>query len=233
MSKKEQYLLGAKAALPVILGFVSAAIAYAILAMQAGLPVWQIILMSILVFAGASQMIAVNLLVEGAAVPTIVFATFILNFKNFIMSTCVMNHMSKSSVRSKILASLGVTDESLVLFTSTQKEKYSVFYFLGIITVMYFSFVFGTAIGCFAAQLMPEVLAKSFGISLYAMFIGILVPSVKGNKKMVIVVMATALMSFVLNNIFSSAWAIILSIVAGAAFGVWLPKSLYEKTLSN
>lgn len=230
MSKKEQYLLGLKTAVPVILGFVSAAIAYAILAVQAGLPAWQTILMSILVFAGASQMIAVNLLVDGAGLLTVVLATFILNFKHFIMSTCVMNHMSESSIYPKILASFGVTDESLVLFTTTEKEKYSVYFFLGIITVTYSSFVVGTIIGTFAAQLMPQILAKSFAIALYAMFIGILVPSIKNNGKMVVIVILTALISLFFNSILSSAWAIIFSILAGAAVGTCLSKSWHEET---
>ena len=62
-SKKQisQYLLGMCAAVPIILGFVPVGIAYAIMARQAGFTVSQTCGMSLAVFAGASQMMAVGM----------------------------------------------------------------------------------------------------------------------------------------------------------------------------
>ncbi|MFQ9704060.1 MAG: AzlC family ABC transporter permease [Enterocloster clostridioformis] len=68
MSEKKkslQYLSGMHAAIPVILGFVPVGIAYAIMARQAGFSVLQTCGMSLAVFAGASQMMAVGMYIQG------------------------------------------------------------------------------------------------------------------------------------------------------------------------
>ena len=67
MSKARDYLNGIKVALPVILGYLPVAIAFAVMASDAGFTRLEIILMSTLVFAGASQIMAVGMIVTGAS----------------------------------------------------------------------------------------------------------------------------------------------------------------------
>ena len=121
-NKKTQYLSGIKAAVPVILGFVPVGIAYALMARQAGFTVAQTCGMSLAVFAGASQMMAVGMYEQGAGLIAIIIATFILNLRHFIMSTCVINRMKDADTKTRLLAAFGVTDESFALF-STEEEK--------------------------------------------------------------------------------------------------------------
>lgn len=59
-NRKKEYFDGVRAALPVILGFVPVGIAYAVMAHDAGFSALETVLMSLLVFAGASQMMAVE-----------------------------------------------------------------------------------------------------------------------------------------------------------------------------
>ena len=53
-------------ALPIIIGYVPMGAAYGILARQSGMALFPTVLMSLIVFAGASQFIAVGLLAGGA-----------------------------------------------------------------------------------------------------------------------------------------------------------------------
>ena len=66
MTKRTEYLAGLKAAVPVIFGFIPVGIAYAIMARQAGFDIFETCFMSIAVFAGASQMMAVGMYAQGA-----------------------------------------------------------------------------------------------------------------------------------------------------------------------
>ena len=66
MSKRDEYLAGARAGIPVLLGFIPVGIAYAIMARQAGFDIFETCFMSIAVFAGASQMMAVGMYAQGA-----------------------------------------------------------------------------------------------------------------------------------------------------------------------
>ena len=65
-NRKKEYFDGVKAALPVILGFVPVGIAYAVMVHDAGFSALETVLMSLLVFAGASQMMAVGMYAQGA-----------------------------------------------------------------------------------------------------------------------------------------------------------------------
>ncbi len=94
-------------------------------------------------------------------------------------------------------------------------------YFLGLITVTYTSWIVGSAIGALASGLLPPVLSASLGISLYAMFIAILVPSLKGNLRLGILVIVTALVNMALSKVMASSWALIVSTLICAAAGVF------------
>ena len=220
-SKMQQYVLGLKAGVPVILGFVPVGIAYAIMAQQAGFSVFETIFMSAAVFAGASQMMAVGMYVQGAGAVAMILATFILNVRHLIMSTCVVNRMKKDRVPVMLLAAFGVTDESFAIFTTGKEENCTVMYFLGLITVTYASWIAGSAIGALASGLLPPILSASLGIALYAMFIAILIPGLKGNLRLGVLVIITALVNLALSRVMASSWALIVSTLVCAAAGVF------------
>lgn len=222
MSKKQQYCLGLRAGLPVILGFIPVGVAFAIMAGQAGLTVAETILMSVFVFAGASQMMTVGMLLQGAGAVSILLATFILNLRHLIMSACVVNRMKRTTIELRLLAMFGVTDESFAIYTTMEEENCSVWFFLGLITVTYSSWVAGTAIGAFSSGILPQLVTDSLSIALYAMFIALLIPNVKHNFRLGLLVVITALVNMGLQQVMASSWALIVATLVCAALGVFL-----------
>jgi 4-azaleucine resistance transporter AzlC len=227
--KRKAYLKGIKAGSPVILGFIPVALAYAILARQAGFSIAETILMSLLVFAGSSQIIAVGMHAQGAGLAAIIAATFIINFRHLIMSTCVFNRIKHTSVKSKLLAAFGVTDESFAIFTTEKEENCSVEFLFGLITVTYLFWVGGAVVGSVAASFLPDIVSASLGIALYAMFLGLLVPNIKSNARLGWLVLLTALGNWALSQWIDSSWALIASTLLGAAAGVYFIKAKEEQ----
>lgn len=232
-NRKKQYLMGVHAGIPVILGFVPVGIAYAIMAQQAGFTIAETVLMSVTVFAGASQMMAVGMYAQGAGLFAVILATFILSLRHLIMSTCVVNRMRVDRLGLKSLATFGVTDESFAIFTTEKEEKCSAFYFLGLITVTYSSWIAGTAIGAFASGFLPEIVSASLGIALYAMFIGLLMPSVKQNYRLGFLVIMTAIINTVLSQLIASSWSLIVSTLVCAAVGVFFVDDKEKEDVRN
>ncbi len=218
---KTRYLTGMRAGLPVILGFVPVGIAYAIMARQAGFSVLETCGMSLAVFAGASQMMAVGMYEQGAGLIAMIIATFILNLRHLIMSTCVMNQMQDGSIKSRLLAAFGVTDESFAIFTTERRENNYLMYFLGLITVTYTSWNVGTLIGAVASDFLPAIVTASLGIALYAMFIGLLFPSLPGNWRLLLLVVLTAVCNTILTQFIQSSWALIISTLLCALIGIF------------
>lgn len=217
--KRELLLDGVRAGLPIMLGYVPIGIAYAVMARQAGLSVGQTCLMSLTVYAGASQMMAAGMLAEHGGFLAIVLATFVLNLRHIIMSTCVMHRMEPTSLPLRLLAAFGVTDESFALFTTGTGKSRSVFFFLGIHAAIYLSWNLGTLLGALAMDLLPPILTASLGISLYAMFISILMPDLPGNGKLALLVLLTALCNTLLCRVLAASWALIVSTLLCAFIG--------------
>lgn len=92
---KKDFVEGAKAATPIILGYIPVGIAYGMLAKATGLTFFKALSFSLFVYTGAGQMAAVTMLAQNAAYVTIVFTVFILNLRHIIMSTCIMEKMEK------------------------------------------------------------------------------------------------------------------------------------------
>jgi 4-azaleucine resistance transporter AzlC len=221
MKKSTAYLKGIKVSLPVILGYLPVAIAFAVMASEAGFSRFEIIAMSTLVFAGASQIMAVGMVAAGASMLSCVVATFVLNLRHFIMGTYIMKKLGKTSTLEKITTAHGITDEAFAIMGATPSESSSVPYLFGIITVTYGSWVLGTILGAFVSVLIPASISGALGIALYALFISLLVPGIKKSLRLVTLVIFTALLNAVLGLIIPSSWAIIVSCLVGAFVGVY------------
>lgn len=218
----KQYLRGVRRAFPVILGFIPVAITFAILAMEASLTKGETIAMSMAVFAGASQIMAVKMIADGTGMLSVVIATFVLNLRHIIMSTCVFKRMKTKHRGIKLLTSFWVTDESFALFTTEEEEHCTPSYMLGIITVTYLSWVGGTILGVFVSVLLPEIVKNSFAVALYALFIALITPDVKKSLRLFFVVLITAGLNFAFAFLMDSSWAVIFSTLVGAWIGIFL-----------
>ena len=208
MTKKEEWLAGTRSAVPIMLGYVPVGIAYGVMARQAGLNTWQTVLMSLTVYGGASEMMAAGMVAQGAAVLTIVLTTFILNLRHIIMSTCVFNQMQGGRLPVRMLAAFGVTDETFAVYTTTANVPRT-------------PRALGSWLGAIATGLLPPLITAALGISLYAMFIGLLMPGLHGNGRLAALVVLTALCNTVLCNVvqLDSGWSMILSTLGCAALG--------------
>ena len=120
--KRKLFWNGAKGAVPVCLGIVPVGISYGILAMQARLSRLQTVLMSVLVMAGSSQLMAVGMLGSAATV-SILTAVFFVNLCHIMMSSCVMNRLGHTSLREKLLCAFALCDESFALFSLSGNQS--------------------------------------------------------------------------------------------------------------
>lgn len=135
------------------------------------------------------------------------------------MSTCVFNEMKPSAIGVRLLAGFGVTDETFAIFTTAKTDRRTMPFFLGLVTVSYVSWNIGTFIGAISTDVLPEIVTASLGIALYAMFIGLIMPALRVNTRLLLLVVFTAVVNSVLNIFIESSWALIVSTLVCAAVG--------------
>ncbi|MDQ0351648.1 4-azaleucine resistance transporter AzlC [Alkalibacillus filiformis] len=220
---------GAVAGFPIFLGYLPIAIAYGVLAKQSGLTTFETTMMSVLVFAGAAQFMAANMMAQGALFLQIVVATFVLNFRHFVMSMSFMNKIRTLPLRWKFGLSLGLTDETFTVSSlngEESKKQHGMYFFASLILVAYFSWVFGSFLGAIIGDALPTTLSDSMGIALYAMFIGLLVPSVKKEWRVGIIAIAAMLINYILMEQvgLEVGWAIVVSTILASFLGIMLLK---------
>jgi 4-azaleucine resistance transporter AzlC len=212
---------------PIMLGYIPIAITYGVLAKQSGLSLVELTLMSVLVFAGASQFMGANMIALGAGSVEIIIATFVLNFRHFVMSFSFMNKLRSVPISWKVPLALGLTDETFAvssLHIHEAKEKNGHWFYAALTLTAYLSWVIGSMAGGLLGEIIPEILSQSMGIALYAMFIGLLVPSVKKELKVGLIAIIAMLINVICLQFMSSGWAIVSGTVLGGLSGVLLLK---------
>lgn len=219
MSRKEKFIEGCKKGVPIAFGYVPMGIGYAAIAIKAGMTPLQTISMSVLVYAGAGQIIAASMLLSGATAMAIILTNFVVNLRYFVMSTCVLNQVEKSSLPLNILAAHVTVDESFAMFSLS--EDSNIWIYLGIAVFAWLSWIIGAGIGVVVLDLLPVIVTNSFNISLYALFVAILVPSIKESKQIALLVLITAVLNIVLSQ-FLGNWSLIVSTLLGAAIGMYI-----------
>lgn len=226
MNKK--FLSGIKASVPACLGVIPVGISIGLLAVQAGLNGIEAIFMSVMVMAGSSQLMAISMISQGAAMSTIVLGTFFINLRHVVMSSAVMRRMKGTTLPQRLLGAFALCDESFAIYSLSADGSYS--FLLGTNTALYVSFVGSTIIGSVMTTLLPQIVVDSFGVAFYAAFLGLLLPSIKHNKRLVILVVITAVLNWLLQYFLPASWSVILAMILGAFIGVFLVDDEAELT---
>src|SRR5699024_1880601 len=98
------------------------------------------------------------------------------------------------------------------------------YFYATIILTANLSWIIGSLVGGIVGEVIPDKLGQSMGIALYAMFIGLLVPSVKKEGKVALIAIMAMLINVGSSQFVSDGWAIVLGTVLGSLFGVYFLK---------
>lgn len=221
MKRWKYFKQGIKAGLPVIIGYIPIGIAYGMMASELHTHLSLTMALSLFVYTGAGQMAAINMLHTGATIFAIILTTFILNLRHIIMSTCVMDRLTDGNKFQRALLSFFITDEVFALYVSDEHSKNNIWYFFGLGLTCWLSWAIGSFIGAQTSNLLPTVLSASLGISLYAMFIALVIPNVRKHQKLIWVILMTCVLSWFFNCFLSSSWAMIAATLLSAFIAVF------------
>lgn len=213
---------GVRDALPIILGYLPIGIAYGMLAVNKGLTPLQTTAMSLFVFAGSSQLVAIEMISAGAAVAAIVAMTFLVNLRHLLLSASLSLHLRNLPFYYYPFLGFLVTDESFAVAMSkidSQKKKHR--YFLGLGFTAYLGWVFSSATGAFLTEFINFVSGGVLDFVLPAMFIVLLVMQISSRSEIIVAVFSAFLSLFFALTI-NGSWNIIFATVLAAFLGVYI-----------
>ena len=212
-------LQGLSAALPIWIGYAAVGIPFGVLARQAGLSPIQIALMSIIVFAGSSQFIAVSMIGSGASILPIIITTFFVNLRHLLMSSSLALHLDGTSKRILSLFAYGVTDESFAVnLTKFMHGGWDVKRALVVNHTANAVWIASTIAGGYLGEVVPEG-ALGIDYALTAMFIALLVFQLR-NSLVIVLAILSGLLSLIFSLLLPGAWNIVLASMIAASAGV-------------
>ena len=208
--------------LPVALGYIPVGFAYGVLALQAGVSPANTMWMSIIVYAGSSQLIAVGLLSLGTSPLSLILTTFIVNLRHLLMSASLSPFL-KNWKKSELAGfAFELTDETFALHSLRFNGGHTGKTETLLINIMaQFSWVFGTWLGVTAGQMVNDVHPYALDYALPAMFIALLVMQIKDQTQLLVAIAGGAL-SVALLMMGINQWNVILATIIAATLGVFV-----------
>lgn len=219
-----------KETVPTVFGYIGIAIAFGITARANGLSVLEILLMSLITYAGSAEFVIVSLVAMHAGIGSIVLSVFLVNARMILMSMVVAPYLSHESMLKNIWAGSLLTDETFALSMNKLNYTDHQLNFKWLNTANLFAYlVWGgtSAVGGMLGNLISNPEKYGFGFALVAMFIGLLYlqmisdRTIKLTIQLVVVLFVAVLMYFGMKWLPQNGLLLVVTLL-GCGFGVVL-----------
>lgn len=179
MNKWEAMRFGAIVSIPMMLGNIPFGMIFGSLAVSQGLDPWVPIAMSLIVFAGSAQFVALGLMAAGAPVLVIIFTTFIVNLRHLLYSADFMKYVRHLPMSWRAVLAFGLTDETYAatkpyFVQGKLDETTGHWAYLGSFLAFYSMWNLTTIIGVIAGELIPGMSEWGLEFAMVATFLGII-----------------------------------------------------------
>ena len=168
---------------PLVIAAIPFAIVYGALGIANGIPEWVILAMSIVVFAGASQFIAIALIASGTPFSVIILTVFVVNLRHMLYSASLMKQLENVNPLLRIPMAFWLTDETFATIKLRESRQSNqtgfVAYYLGSALFMYSNWVLFTWVGMTMGQSIPDIASWGLDVAMVVAFIGIVVPALQ------------------------------------------------------
>jgi len=213
-------LLGAKRTIPLAISGFAIGIVFGVLARQAKLSVLDAMLMSGLVYAGASQFVALSLwTVIPFPVTTIILTTFIVNLRHLLMGASLRPWFSELSPWKVYTSVFFMVDESWAMTMSDfAKGGRDAGFLLGSGFILYVAWVSSAVIGRTAGAWIQNPVQWGLDFAFTAVFTALLVGMWKGKSNLLPWAVA-AVVAVAAAHWLPGKWYILLGGVAGSIVG--------------
>lgn len=160
---------------PVLTGYLFIGTAFGVMFQEKGYNFLWAILMSILVYAGSGQYLAVNFFAPGVNLLQVIFLEFMVNIRHIFYGLSLLERFSKMG-KKKLYMMFSLTDETYSLFFVTKIPKdvdeHKFMFAIALLDQLYW--ITGSAIGAIAGSVIPFD-ATGIDFAMTALFVVIFV----------------------------------------------------------
>lgn len=209
-----------------MLGYFPIAVSFGLLAAANGLDAVQALLVSAVVYAGASQFALVSLLAAAASPLSVVGAVAAMNLRHLFYGPALLPRLPQNGPRlPRPLIAFGLTDEVFALASARLGPDKGEIWLLGVQAGAYGAWLAGTICGAvladFGGARWPQLQA-ALSFVLPALFLALLLPLLR--RDAVLPPLAAAAMALLVAQFLPGHLALLAAMVTGAAVAALKPQ---------
>ncbi len=220
---KSNFLRGLKSGIPIGLGYLSVSFTFGIMAVSMGFDWWQAVLISMTTVTSAGQLAGIGIMVNPGQYIEMLISQLTINIRYSFMAVSLSQKADgKFNGIYRWLLGFFITDE--IFAVAVNEENVTRSFFSGLAVIPYLGWTLGTLAGALLGNILPDSVMSALCIAIYGMFVAIIAPKAKKEKKLLgVVAVALAISCLfyylpVLREI-SSGISISVCAVAAAAIG--------------
>lgn len=228
--KSKIFFLGCKDVVPLLIPVVPFGIIFGVIGIEAGLGALITFLMSIIIFAGSSQLAFIQLFTSGATAPVILSSVAIINSRHFLYSVVIAQYLTKLTLFWKIILSYFLTDQAFAVSQKYLKKQPNNqqrhYYLLGSGFTLWFVWQLSTVTGIFLGEVIPKELNLGFAVPLT--FISLIITDIKKIDHL-IVALSSGIFAILFFNLPLRIYIIVAAILSIFVAYVLSQTKLYRK----
>jgi predicted branched-subunit amino acid permease len=184
---------GFKAMLPVIVGVVPFGIVMGTVAAHAELNFSQSFLMNIFVFAGASQLAAVDLMTKHTESVVVIATGLTINLRFLLYSAALSPILQRASLLKKLVCAYCLTDQNYTVMIGNQKHLHthadSLRFYFGASLCMFLAWNISVALGFVFGNVAPASWSLEYAVPLS--FVALVMPTMKDRRYIYVAVFSS------------------------------------------
>lgn len=169
--------------------------------------------------AGASQFVALPMLVSGASAFVIIATVFFVNIRHYLMAASLAPYFRATPRWARAVIAQSVSDLSYALAVARWREQApSVAYFIGCATSINIAWIVTSALGAFFGGAVEHPERYGLDFAFPAVFIALLLPLVADRRNLAVALLSGVL-AIAVAAIIPGQWYVIVAGIGGAILG--------------
>nr|WP_300310561.1 AzlC family ABC transporter permease [Halomonas sp.] len=180
LQSSRPWLTGMRDAIPLLGAYIPIAISFGLISVQAGFNAWETVVISTLIYAGASQFLFVGMAAGGAPLWLTVAMTLLINIRHVVYAPNIAPWLTRNRWWPWLMH--GLTDQIFALAHSRlphMPEQQRIGWYTGAAGLAWGSWVAGSALGAIAGDWMIKswpLLSEVMPFALPSLFLVLLIP---------------------------------------------------------
>ena len=180
-SPAQEFFAGVTRIAPVLLGVIPFGLVAGVTATEAGFSLVQAIGLSVIVFAGASQLAALGLYASGEPLAVVIFTALLINLRMVVYSASLALYLGHLKLRWRALFAYLLTDQGFLVssqhFEAMKPAIPTPYFYFGVSVALWTTWQASNAAGAILGSTMTGLPDLKFAIPLT--FLALLVPAIK------------------------------------------------------